>query len=193
MKITEKILWGLFVVSILLRLLRVPMYGFLTVISLSSLMLFYFWLSALLLPTPTRNDQKIVLSILVGIALSIGLTGNLYKLQAWPTAGFFLLLGLSMMFGALAFTLYLLGGNEPLAGYRSGLIRRLSLVIGLTMVIYAIPQRQMLAYSYPGESERVDLSMRLLQEDLNDSTRNGIYERLRELDEEKLRREYPRP
>lgn len=193
MKITEKILWGLFVVSILLRLLRVPMYGFLTVISLSSLMLFYFWLSALLLPTPTRNDQKIVLSILVGIALSIGLTGNLYKLQAWPTAGFFLLLGLSMMFGALAFTLYLLGGNEPLAGYRSGLIRRLSLVIGLTMVIYAIPQRQMLAYSYPGESERVDLSMRLLQEDLNDSTRNAIYERLRELDEEKLRREYPRP
>jgi len=153
MKIIERVLWGVVCLAILLKILHLPLGSFFLIIGMSSLSIFYFWLTALLLPKPTVKDQNIALSIVTGIALSTLAVGVLFKLQFWPNYGFFLTVGSAIGAVALAWALWVLRDRPDLIVYRARLLNRLIPFITIAIFFFLLPTRSLIDLQYRDPKE----------------------------------------
>ena len=106
MKRLEKILWGLFIIGLLFKIMHWPGAGILTVFSLALVSMLYFYLGfALFNEVKLRNafnkssytnlpKLNLAFGIAFGISLSIITIGFLFKFMLWPGANFNLMIGL---------------------------------------------------------------------------------------------------
>jgi len=106
MKITEKLLAGILVLSIVLKLFSIPGNSILLVLSSSVLMMLYFYVGFAIFNDISFKGifkkksyngisaLRIVGAIFSGIGLSIVLAGILFRLQHWPGGNFQLLTGI---------------------------------------------------------------------------------------------------
>lgn len=148
MKIIERILWGIVCLAVLLKALHLPLGSFFLIIGMSSVSIFYFWLTALVLPKPTMKDQNIALSIVTGIALSFLAVGILFKLQFWPQTAFLFTMGLAIGGIALAWALVGLRDRTDLSIYRSRLLKRLIPFLGIGLFFFLLPTRTLVDLQY---------------------------------------------
>lgn len=153
MKLIERLLWIIAALALAMKLMHLPLSSFLLIISISTLMMLYFFLSWLLLPSPTRKDQVLALSILAGVAMSCALTGILYKLQRWPMSGFFLLIGAAWITGIVIATFAVRSSRPDLPNYTSGLLRRTLPLLAACCLLYALPGATLTAFYYRDEPE----------------------------------------
>jgi len=106
MKITEKILGIIIVLSIVLKFFHIPGSSFFLVLSTSTLMMLYFYVgfamfNGILLKEIFKKKTydgistlRIIGAFFSGIGLSTILTGILFRLQHWPGGNFQLMIGL---------------------------------------------------------------------------------------------------
>jgi len=159
MRKLEIILWSTAASGLLLKVLHLPFAGLLIVLSLSLLMLLYFLLSWMLFPQPNKKDQILGLSIFCGIAFTIQLEAILFKVQIWPMAGFFSILGLLLTGVVLILAMAMRGGRPQLATYFNGLFRRAIPLFVLGLLLYPVDEIDILRFHYrdePFKSELLD-------------------------------------
>jgi hypothetical protein len=104
---TEKTLVAIFLVGIIFKLVHWPGGGPLVVVSLSTLALLYFPLALYFFCDKKIKQQNQTLSIITGSILAIIPIGVMYKIQCWPGAQIYLLLGLFFTPIVLAIIYYL--------------------------------------------------------------------------------------
>lgn len=158
MRWIERVPWIITGVGAVLKLLHFPFASFLLIIGISTLMMIYFFLSWLFLPTPTRKHQHIGLSILAGLALAFLLEGILFKIQVWPLASFHLLLGLFL--GGLTVVLFLLitQRRADLLAYNRAIMFRLVPLMLCGALLYPISASSIMHFHLRGKSVReIDL------------------------------------
>ncbi len=161
MKKLERILWAVVVVAMLMKLASLPLSSFLLIIGTSLLSLLYFWFSWLLFPQPGKNDQVIVMSILGGIALSVGLTGILFKLQLWPMSGLYLLIGMVGLACMVVASFIIRNSRADLTAYTRGSLNRFVPVMVLCVGLYFLPDRSLISYYYKDDPERAAVLLRV--------------------------------
>lgn len=149
MRTVERILFALILVSLLLKLLHIPLASFLLILASSTLAICY-WISFLWFGTPTRKDQQTVLSVLAGLSFSIALIGLLFKLQYWPigVTNIYLIIGAVSSIAVLVALFAKRSDSPELAAYHRSMIRR-TLVIGVpTVLFYFTPSKDMARFQY---------------------------------------------
>lgn len=160
MKHIERILWVIVALALVMKVLHLPLSSFLLIVSISVLNMLYFFLSWLLFPQPTRQDQMVWLSVLAGVFLSTGLTGVLFKLQLWPLSAFYLIMGSTSLAIVIALVLLLRGSRPELADYMRGLLRRAVPMLVACMLLYALPGATLTAFYYRDDPEMGRLMIR---------------------------------
>jgi len=131
MRIAEKIIYGVALLGLLFKIQHWPLAGILLVLGLNALAIVYFPLAALWFGRPTRRDQVLWFSIFSGFGLSVMLIGLLFKLQHWPMANAYLLLGTVLCAVIALLCLLLRRGRTDLASYFRGILWRASILGGL--------------------------------------------------------------
>lgn len=172
MRKLEVILWSTAVLGLLLKVFHLPFASLLIVLSLSTLMLLYFLLSWTLFPRPTKKDQILGLSLFSGIAFTIQLEAILFKVQIWPMAAFFSIVGLLLTGIALFLALAMRGGRPELATYFNGLIRRAIPLFVLGLLLYPVVETDILRFHYRDDPFKSELLDQL--EQTNDPTERRI-------------------
>lgn len=153
MKLIERLLWIIAALALAMKVMHLPLSSFLLIISISTLMMLYFFLSWLLLPSPTRKDQVLALSILAGVGISIALMGVLFKLQRWPLSGFHLLLGGTWLAGIAIAAGVVRSSRAALRAYTKGLLIRIIPLLAACCLLYALPGATLTAFYYRDEPE----------------------------------------
>ena len=186
MKRAEKALWAVFVAGVALKFMHLPGGGILVVLSASGLGMLY-WLGVVWFGDPTRRDQRVVLSIMAGIAFSIATLGLLFKIQHWPFSAFYLLVGAISCAATAAMAAWAQRTDVTLVAYCRGLVRRGAFLAFLAGVLYLLPVRTLLTWQYPKDPLRVELLDSLSRPDLSDADRVRLHEQLFKMDEEVAR------
>ncbi len=187
MRIAERIFWIIIALAVVMKLLHIPLANFLLIIGSSTLMMLYFFLGWLILPTPTRKHQVVGLSILAGIALALLLEGILFKVQAWPLATFNTLMGLS--FGSIALVLVwlLTRDRHDLKEYRRGILVRVVPLMIIGVLLYPISARSMMLFHHRGEAPaKLELYDRLYSIDDPDE-REMLRQKIDSLEQQEMR------
>lgn len=160
MKLIERILWVIVALALVMKVLHLPLSSLLLIVSISVLNMLYFFLSWLLFPQPTRQEQMVWLSVLAGVFLSTGLTGVLFKLQLWPLSGFYLLVGGTSLAIVIVLVLLLRGSRPELDDYMRGLLRRAVPMLVACIALYALPNATLTAFYYRDDPEMGRLMIR---------------------------------
>ncbi len=163
MKKLEKILWGVFVIGILFKIMKWPGAGILTITSLGLVSCFYLYLGIgifnnLTLKAMFSKDSyqykhrfNLLFGAIFGIVLAALVIGFLFKFMLWPGANVLLILGLfSLLFSLLMYGLLLKKKKVNLAKssfYRIVLIGILSLSLSI------IQSDSIIDFYYPNNPE----------------------------------------
>lgn len=153
MKQLERILWGIVLLAILLKVFHLPLASFLLIISMSLLNLVYFFLSWLLFPQPTRKDQIVTLSIVAGLFLCVGQIGLLFKIQQWPMSAFYLILGGAGLVILTVLIILIRTSRSDLADYTGGLLRRTLPMLVVCVLLYLLPSATLTAFYFRDDPE----------------------------------------
>lgn len=144
MKKAEIILGAIALTSLALNLLLVPGGVVLTVLSLSTLSVFYMYLSfALFNDIQIRrifkkdsykgiSTMRIVGAILTGLALSMTIVGLLFKFQSWPGAT--MNLGLGLVGLLIALIVGTVKYSKTKSDYYTKIIKRIAVYGGLGLI-----------------------------------------------------------
>ena len=187
MRIAERILWVIAAIAVVMKLLHIPLASTVFIISSSTLMILYLFLSWLILPTPTRKHQVIGISILAGIALTFLLEGILFKVQAWPMASFNLLVGLSLGSITLLLVWLLTRDRHDLKEYKRGILMRVVLLMTIGVLLYPVSARSMILFHHRGEAPaKLELYDRLYSIEDPDE-REMLRQRIDSLEHEEMR------
>jgi hypothetical protein len=150
MKKTEIILSLIIIIGIIMRILIVPGRGLVLVIGFSSLAIMYQFLGfAFFNDIPLTNIFKkasyqgisvlrIIGTVALGLSLSVGLLGILFKFQFYPGAGFMLLEG--SIFISLCFIVALIRYNRNKSKSYKIIFTRIAIVGGFALVLSLIPK-----------------------------------------------------
>jgi hypothetical protein len=173
---TEKIFWALFIVAFILRLLNIPRYGVLTVLTLSLLSLIYFPAGFYFFCDKNIKQQNIALSIISGIFLSIIPLGILFKLQHYPGGGFITIIGSVAGISFIVITYFIQNkSSEKLHTYYKNMSLR-TLVLTIAIIFFTLlPGKFIIQIQYHNDPELVKFKTQVLenpgnrqyQEDLN--------------------------
>lgn len=155
MRLAEKIVLGIVLTGMLFRLMHWPFAGLLLILSLSTLATFYFPLAVLWFGRPSMRDQVIWFSIVAGFGLSIMLVGLLFKLQHWPLANAYVVMG-TVFCAALALLSVTLGRKKPEhAAYFRGVLWRASILGGIGALMLVGRSLKSEAQEAPADAEHV--------------------------------------
>lgn len=91
---TEKVIAVILVVGLILKFSHIPGGNILTILSLTTLSFLYFPLGFYFLSDKKIENKTAGFSVLSGLAISILVIGNLFKLMHWPGAMFMIIIGL---------------------------------------------------------------------------------------------------
>ena len=165
MKKTELILIAISIVVLLMRFFHLPGSAILTVISLSSVSVFYLYLGFMLFngirfrkvfkkeSYKGISTKRIFGGIGTGIALSFSAIGILFKFQSWPGASFQLGIGL---FGLTIVTLISLTKVKKNSdNFYSNILKRVAFFGALSIFLLFIPSSTWLNWKYPNNPEYV--------------------------------------
>lgn len=160
MKKLERILWIIVALAIVGKLLRLPMTGFLLVLSFSVLSFMYFFLSWILFPSPERKDQNLVISIISGVVMGVATTAILFNLQLWPMSRFYLLISLpGLLMMAVIGSVFRNSSTMPQRYIRGLFIRSLPLLV-FCSVLAVLPGGTLTRIYYRNDPFRRDLLLR---------------------------------
>ena len=173
MKKLEKILWGVFVIGILFKIMKWPGAGILTITSLGLVSSFYLYLGIgifnnLTLKAMFSKDSyqykhrfNLLFGAIFGIVLAALVIGFLFKFMLWPGANVLLILGLfSLLFSLLMYYLLLKKKKVNLAKssfYRIVLIGILSLSLSI------IQSDSIIDFYYPNNPEYAKALKEIIQ------------------------------
>ncbi len=145
------------------------------------LAMLYFFLGWMIFPMKGSGKRMVALSVLSGMALSIAITGFLFKIQIWPMGSLYLLISIP----ALALLLIVIqtqrGSRPELAPYFNGLTKRLLPAFVLSVMFYPVEQRTLLNFynrDQPGKAELLDSMYRSHDPVVKDS----IFQAIRRLE-----------
>lgn len=158
MKRAEKIIAALALLGISMNLLLIHGGGLVTILSLSSLSCFYFYLSfAFFNDVRLRNIRKadafkdisrnrVIGAIALGLALGMDITGLLFHFQSYPGAQFNLIIGLIAIsiIGIVALIKYV----KNRLVYYTKIFKRIAIYGGLSIIILCIPKSAWIDIKY---------------------------------------------
>jgi len=166
MRLLEKIVLGIVVLALVLKVFGIVGGGALVVLSLSLLSVLYMFFGWWLFKEKKNNVNRIGLSIAAGFGLSSGATGLMYKLQCWPGAGSMLTVAVvfvvSLFF--IFLVLYLGKGDVLKKNYDRLMMLRIGTSAGLLLITLLIPLRAFASMQYFEDGEEKRLYMRYIDE-----------------------------
>ncbi|MBK9195530.1 MAG: hypothetical protein IPO17_11200 [Flavobacteriales bacterium] len=137
----------------MLKVLHLPMANVLLILGLSLLSMLYLIAGAFIFSSPPRTDQVVLLSVLSGVALSIGCIALLFKLQYWPMSQLFGLMAVSGFVVTIAWGVMASRERPDRAGYRQRLFSRLLPMGIVTLLLVVIPMRTRMSLQYRDDNE----------------------------------------
>lgn len=153
---TEKAIAAIFLVGLVFKLMHWPGAGPLLVVSLSTLILLFFFGSFYFFSDRELKRQKLGLSIAAGIILSWSCIGIMFRLMYWPGGKNMLgipMIGLPVV---LAVALYLREKSPgDLQVYYRNMLLRVLLVGLLAVPLYFASNKDLLQIQYPNDPEAV--------------------------------------
>ena len=151
MKRAERVLWFIIGAAIVLKVLHLPMANVLLILGLSLLSMLYLIAGAFIFSSPPRTDQVVLLSVLSGVALSIGCIALLFKLQYWPMAQLFGLMAVLGFVVAVAWGAMASRERPDRTRYRQRLFSRLLPMGIFTWILVLIPMKTRMSLQYQGK------------------------------------------
>ncbi|HRF79844.1 MAG TPA: hypothetical protein PL070_07130 [Flavobacteriales bacterium] len=162
MKRIERILWIIALAGLVLRLLNLPMSGVLLILSMTLLGMFYLFLSVLAFPQPTRKDQVVIVSLLVGLVLGVALNGILFKIQLWPFSHFFLMVGGFWLAVLTLVVAYVRRKKPELDAYTRGLLKRMVPIMSASILFWLLPDTALVNLYYRDDPQLASLMERYM-------------------------------
>lgn len=165
MKKAELILIGLAALALIMKFLHLPASGILTVLSLSSISMIYFYLGFALFNNlrfrkifkkesyKEISTKRIVGGIGVGLTLSISAIGILFKFQSWPGASVNLIMGIIGLSVVTIISLIKMQKNKD--NYYSNILKRVVGFGAICIFLLAIPTKTWLGWKFPNNPEYV--------------------------------------
>lgn len=188
MKLTEKILWGLCILGLILNVSLVPGGAILTVFSFALLSCFYFYFGfAFLNGIRLRHTFKksswkgistlrILSAIFSGFAISSSLIGLLYYFLFWPGAKVMLLSGLFFM--GITLIVGSIKNNKTI--FYKRILTRIIVFTAVTFIFYLIPKERLLEFKYRNHPSYVEAMKNVWKNPYDIEAR-------KQLDEEKMK------
>jgi hypothetical protein len=166
MKKAEKILLSIAVLGLVMKLLYLPAAGTILVLSISSLIMFYFYLgfaffNNLLVREALRKEsyknistKRVIGAIVVGLTLGTCLVPILFKIQSWPAAKFQVFTGLTA--AVLVILISLIKYQKSKDKYYSTILKRVVVFGALALSLLVIPSKTWLSWNFPNNPEYVN-------------------------------------
>mgnify|MGYP006193907931 CR=1 FL=1 len=195
MKKFELIIGLIAILGIVLKLFHIPGSGVLTVLTLSTLSMFYYVFSFALFNDirlrdifkkasyKDTNAKRIIGAIGLGFALSTITIGGLFKLQFWPGATVQLMAGLVMT--GLILLIAAIYYFRSKADYYTRVLKRIAIYSGLGLILYLTPTATIVDIYYVGNTDYAELYKKVLADPENIQLR----EQLEKMREEMLEKE----
>lgn len=189
MKKLEKILWGLFIVGLLFKIMHWPGAGIVTVFSLALVAMLYFYLGfALFNEVKLRNAFKkssytnlpklnLIFAIAFGISLSIITIGFLFKFMLWPGANFNLMIGLIAL--VICLVAYLLLNKQNKVSFAKKSFTRVIAVGIIGVSFFFIKTNSIIDFYYQERPEYAEALKNMIKDPDNIEYRKE-FDRLRE-------------
>ncbi len=173
---TEKILGAIIWIGILFKLLHWPGGGIILVLSLSALAMIYFSLAFYFYADGEIKNQNLPLSIATGLFLSIIPIGILFKLQYWPGATFYLLMGSVGSFILFPIIYFMQKRNMALTTYYKNMMKRVIVLGTASFILYITPITTLLNIQYWNDPELAEIAARSYQNPENEEYRKQLEE-----------------
>ncbi|MDF2435669.1 MAG: hypothetical protein K0Q95_45 [Bacteroidota bacterium] len=151
---TEKTLALLFFIGVLFKVMHWPGAGPLIVVSLSTLAILYFPLAFYFFCDKTIKHQNLPLSVVSGFFLSIIPIGLAFKLQHWPGAQIYLLIGI-ITSPIILTTVYVLRERAPinLSVYYNNMLKRTAVSFIFATILYFTPNDRLIIIQHWDDPE----------------------------------------
>ena len=155
---TEKGLAITFLIGILFKLMHWPGASLILVLSLSTLAIIYFPGAFYFFCDKVIKKSNLALSIISGLLLSIIPIGILFKLQYWPGAGLYLLIGSVAAPIILILTLVLKSkAADELKTYYKNMTLRAVVLAAFSLILYLTPTATLVHLQYREDPEMARL------------------------------------
>lgn len=166
MKKTEVILIGLVILALIMKFFHLPGSGILTVLSLLSISMIYFYFGFALfnnirLRKITKKEsyegistKRIVGGIGSGFVLSISTIGILFKFQSWPGASMQIWVGLIGL--VIVSVISLIKISKGTDNYYSYILKRIAVFGSICVILTVIPTKDWLNWKYPNNPDYVN-------------------------------------
>lgn len=186
MKKGELILIAIALVALLLNILLIPGGGVLTVLSLSSLSMIYFYFGfALFNDIPLRkvfkkesykevSSARTVGAVGAGMALSMTIIGIMFKFQAWPGSELNLLVGLLGLVVVLIVGLIKCSKNK--SEYYTRIFKRAAIFGGLGLILILTPRTSWIDFRYRNYPDYATALKNSIADPNNDELHNKVEE-----------------
>jgi len=186
MKKTELILLGIAILALILKMLHISGSGVLTVLSVSSISVFYMYIGfALFNNVSFRNifkkdsykgisSKRIIGGIGTGLALGYTIIGILFKFQSWPNASN--QLGMGLLGLGIVMLISLIKIKKSTDNYYSNILKRVVIIGALGVFLFAIPTKTLLNWKYPNNPEYVNAILEAQENPGNQDLRKKVKE-----------------
>ncbi len=182
MRKLERILWIVVGIAVVLKLLHLPLASVLLILSLSLLQMLYFALGWVVLPSPTRKDQHIGLTILTSVALSTLCCAVVFKVQAWPLSDVFSLMGFVLGCSAALWAILHARLRSDRRTYAKNILVRVLPLVAIVGILLPVSDREMILFHHRDATpEMRDLYDRLHATE-DDVERDAIWHRIDSLE-----------
>ena len=173
MKKLEKILWGIFIIGILFKIMKWPGAGIFTTTSLGVVACFYLYLGIGIFNNLTvkamfykdsyqyENRFNLLFGAIFGIVLAILVIGFLFKFMLWPGANVLLILGLF----SLLFSLLIYGSlhKKKKVSLTKPSFYRIALIGILSLSLFIIQSDSIIDFYYPNNPEYAKALKEIIQ------------------------------
>jgi hypothetical protein len=174
---SEKVAAAVFLVGVLFKLMHWPGAGPLIVVSLSIIAVFYFPLAFYFFCDKKIKHQNLPLSIVSGFFLSLIPIGIAFKLQYWPGAQVYTMLGMITSPIILLVTYFLKKrSSEELSVYYENMIKRTSILMVLTTILYFTPASTLIKIQHWDDPELARIKIQYFAHPDNEEFKHQYYD-----------------
>lgn len=193
MKRMERIIGFIAIVGIVFKLIHLPGGSIISILSLSMLSLFHYIFSFSVLNGIALGDMfnkaaykhtsilKIVVSIIIGISISLIVMGSLFKIQIWPGADFQLMIGLIV--SGTIFPIALFFYFQTKEEFFLRMIRRIAFYGGIGLMLFITPTDSIVDFYYGSNPEYAELYKKSLAEPENEELQKQLKQLRKEIRE----------
>lgn len=192
MKRMEKILWSLFIVGLLFKIMHWPGAGILTIFSLAFISVLYFYLGIGLFNNLSINSMfkkesyshnqryNLLFGAVFGIILATLVIGFLFKFMLWPGGNMMLSIGLISIL--IILSIYLLIKNNSKVSIAKSAFFRVAFVIFISLCLYGIQTDSIIDFYYPNDPRYAEA----LKQIIHNPNDTAVQENFVKLKEERM-------